>query len=470
MTMSPSRWPTEMREVSSLTPEQDARLQDEVGDWLRRGRSAEPLDRDKAADSIRALYAAVGSPTPTVLFFSSPVMCILACQALRAKFWNGTKRHQPPNVQMEQDLRSQLHEQLASQSTPKRWPRWRRQADCSIRRHGASRSSLRCWAETWDQLSTHFDSRIDGRLGPWLRAQLESDLRAALWWQLRSRLWLPVELKLKHRLSRTARVPSMERAPSRGGEREWKLFEVMRDGALTEEVEVGIGMPALEVVRGQIATDIGGQAGTCAGAWWCASAVFYDYCGHLGMPYALEQKRLLRLWLDQCRQAHWWFECDGLVFVSDRPAVLQLDSHGRLHNERGPALDHGDGFQLCAIHGVHVEEHDVLHPQRITVKRIEKERNLEVRRVLTSLYGHARYLKDSGATLVHQDERGKLWRKKRADDADLVMVEVVNSTPEPDGSVRSYLLRVPPAMTTAAASVAWTFAMQSGHYQPRVET
>ena len=79
-------------------------------------------------------------------------------------------------------------------------------------------------------------------------------------------------------------------------------------------------------------------------------------------------------------------------------------------------------------------------------------------------------MKDSGAALVHQDERGKLWRKKRAEDADLVMVEVTNSTPEPDGSVRSYLLRVPPNMRTASAAVAWTFGLRSREYRPSVET
>ena len=206
------------------------------------------------------------------------------------------------------------------------------------------------------------------------------------------------------------------------------------------------------------------------GTWWCASAVFYDFCGRLGVRYALEGRRLLRLWLAQCRETHWWFECDGIVFAADRPPVLKLDSHGRLHNERGPALDYGDGFALCAIHGVWVEEDCVLHPGGITVERIERESNVEVRRVLTGLYGYARYLKDSGATLVQKDERGRLWRKRRCEDADLVMVEVVNATPEPDGSVRTYLLRVPPHLRTASEAVAWTFGLRSSQYLPSIET
>ena len=50
------------------------------------------------------------------------------------------------------------------------------------------------------------------------------------------------------------------------------------------------------------------------------------------------------------------------------------------------------------------------------------------------------------------------------------MVEVQNSTPEPDGSVRTYFLRVPPGMASARAAVAWTFGLDGASYQPIVET
>ena len=50
------------------------------------------------------------------------------------------------------------------------------------------------------------------------------------------------------------------------------------------------------------------------------------------------------------------------------------------------------------------------------------------------------------------------------------MVEVVNSTPEPDGSRRTYFLRVPPTTRTATAAVAWTFGMRESEYAPARET
>jgi hypothetical protein len=50
------------------------------------------------------------------------------------------------------------------------------------------------------------------------------------------------------------------------------------------------------------------------------------------------------------------------------------------------------------------------------------------------------------------------------------MVEVVNATAEPDGSQKTYFLRVPPETRTAREGVAWTFGMAEQEYAPEVET
>lgn len=64
----------------------------------------------------------------------------------------------------------------------------------------------------------------------------------------------------------------------------------------------------------------------------------------------------------------------------------------------------------------------------------------------------------SGGQPAQQDDYGRLWRLGRLlDEEEYVAVEVVNSTPEPDGSFRRYFLRVPPHTKTARAAVAWSF-------------
>ncbi len=456
-----------MREINCLTPDQEAQLDKEAQYWLANGRSVEPLDRRRATESIYALYAAMGISTPAVLCFSSPAMCI---QALHAMVGLEAKRHRQRDTQIE----SQLREQLQSPTIPKRWRGLQKRVAPSTGLRIQSYRASALWSQAWDQLSAHAESRIDSRIGPSLWVKLESELRSDLWEQLRSRIWRSLHGKLRAQPRESRRQNSETESTLQASgygddprDLRGRLRDIRYEEAHLDRVKIDISMPGLEIRPRGSNTEIWEH---CLGAWWCASAVLYEFCARIGISYALEQERLLRLWLEQCRHTHWWFEYDGIVFLSDRPKALSLDSWGRLHNERGAALDYGDGFRLCAIYGIQVEENDVLHPEQITLGRIETEVNVEVRRVLTSFYGQARYLKDSGATLVHQDERGKLWRKMRQGDTDLVMVEVENSTPEPSGTPRSYLLRVPPNMTTAAEAVAWTFGMQCGQYLPRVET
>jgi hypothetical protein len=56
------------------------------------------------------------------------------------------------------------------------------------------------------------------------------------------------------------------------------------------------------------------------------------------------------------------------------------------------------------------------------------------------------------------------------DDEPIVLVHVTNATPEPDGSLKKYVLRVPPTMARARQAVAWTFGMREDRYRPTRET
>jgi hypothetical protein len=56
-----------------------------------------------------------------------------------------------------------------------------------------------------------------------------------------------------------------------------------------------------------------------------------------------------------------------------------------------------------------------------------------------------------------------LWRKQWFRDA-WAAVEVVNGTPEPDGTRRHYFLQVPPDLHSAREAVAWTYGMTAQQY------
>lgn len=45
-------------------------------------------------------------------------------------------------------------------------------------------------------------------------------------------------------------------------------------------------------------------------------------------------------------------------------------------------------------------------------------------------------------------------------------MDVLNSTPEPDGTWRRYVLRVPPDQRVPRDAIGWTFGLAPGTYHP----
>lgn len=160
----------------------------------------------------------------------------------------------------------------------------------------------------------------------------------------------------------------------------------------------------------------------------------------------------------------------------------------RLHNDTGPAVE-SDAENLYFVHGVLVPEFVVVRPDWITTTHITQEPNAEVRRIMLERYGTARYIKDIGATAIDRCDDATLYQVALAGDEPLTMVEVVNDTPEPDGSFRRFMLRVDPQLRpllgtdasgqpilgkpqamTAWNAIASTFGLCGSQYRPTIET
>jgi hypothetical protein len=169
-------------------------------------------------------------------------------------------------------------------------------------------------------------------------------------------------------------------------------------------------------------------------------------------------------------EAGWWWPYEDLVIVSERPRELHRDETGRLHRGDGPALAFPGGFELHAWRGMPVPAGFVASLAALTAETIAGEENAELRRVMLEVYGFERYIAEAGGTMADRDTMGVLWRIDMPGDEPAVIVEVVNSTPEPDGTSRTYWLRVPPRTRTAREAVAWTFGLTAEEYQPAKET
>jgi len=182
--------------------------------------------------------------------------------------------------------------------------------------------------------------------------------------------------------------------------------------------------------------------------------------------YLTAARDILDLKLPEHDKYRYWEECaieggfrvmhEDFCIVSDFPSVLKVDEQNRPHCDEGPSHQWRDGWALYFFHGVAIPEdkrHIILHPETITVNEIEAEQNAEIRRVMMERYGYERYIQDCDAVCVDSCpinhaivglRDAKLLVKQIANDEPVVFIDLLNSTPEPDGSVKRYLMRVDP--------------------------
>lgn len=162
---------------------------------------------------------------------------------------------------------------------------------------------------------------------------------------------------------------------------------------------------------------------------------------------------------------------DGDLVALVRPR-MRFDAEGLLHDWDGlPAAEWPNGKGLYFWHGVEMTESAGRDPDAVTPSRVLGWANAERRRVALERIGLERFMRAVGAEVIQEDDYGRLWRSPREVDGEpFFAVEVVNATPEPDGSFKRYFLRVPPSTRTARSAVAWSFGLTTKSYAPAVES
>lgn len=193
-------------------------------------------------------------------------------------------------------------------------------------------------------------------------------------------------------------------------------------------------------------------------------------------PHGPRVKRATRDALRVLHRAGPVFAHADFWIAADRPQATARDEAGRRHQLDRPAVVWRDGAGLGFVHGIHVDM--AVFRRRPALSDVLATRNVEARRVLIQLYERGdpgAFIRDAEADLIaldydrHGNQR-RLLRFPLPGDEPYVAVQVINSTPEPDGSHKRYILRVPPTITSCRAAVAWTFGMSPDDYDPDAET
>jgi len=249
------------------------------------------------------------------------------------------------------------------------------------------------------------------------------------------------------------------------------VWDSVRD-SVWDSVRAGVWASVRDSVRDSVWDSVrAGLRDSVYGAHDAHWLGFYDFfLSNCGLA---EQVAPLQPLIDLASHCGWWSPYANVCILQHRHCELHRDPEGRLHNANGPAVLYRDGWGVWAWHGVHIpiEKAWIIDdPNRIDVAAIDGERNAEIRRVMLELFGHDRYIVESGMKPVQTDTYGELFRREIADDEPLCMVRVVNSTPESDGELKKYMLRVPPTMQTAHQAIAWSFDMSAAEYAPMAES
>lgn len=170
-------------------------------------------------------------------------------------------------------------------------------------------------------------------------------------------------------------------------------------------------------------------------------------------------------------EAHLIYPFKKICFVCEFPSkVTRRD--GILHAEDDAAVEYRDGMKLHFWRGIRVRPELIEQRSSLTAVQVNAERNMEMRRIMIEMLGPEKFLQDTGAKPIQEDEFGSLYKfgGRLGFGDDITMVRVINSTAESDGSRKVYWLRVPPDVRTAKGAVAWSFNTSEDEYQPVVET
>lgn len=291
-------------------------------------------------------------------------------------------------------------------------------------------------------------------------------------------VWVKSPLALVHAAPRAALVLATH---ARGVPLDVALAVIMGREQASEHVRASVG----DSVRASMGASVGDSQVASAvkrvvregywkylgGRWWCGywygpavTDFFRRVCG-LQLPGDNEAKA--DAWERAQMAASWWYPHREFVIACEPPIALNRDEQGRLHCETGPSIAWGDGWALWHWHGQVISQRVIEHPETITVADIDAETNAEIRRVMIERYGTARYVVDSDAKEVDvwTDEAGqpvRLMRREVRNDEAIVMLHMINSTVDPEGTRREYWRRVPPTMTSAWAARNWTCQMPEG--------
>jgi hypothetical protein len=435
--MSSTEW------VERLSPDDLAVLEKVREEWLKSGLSTAPTDRAKAQAAAAEAYTAAGLKPPRInIWLQSPwagntVMKLLASDI------DSPWELSTAQLDVWDAVWKQLLPQMEGLIGEGQWQDTRRR----LRQEATRKISDRHGVIIEKQVKEMFAEGLGVAIWTYLRRFAGPQMYS----RIRSTTEDKVKAAIEGKLSAIAAEQAYHELVYAVHQQIWSY--------IAEPLRQQVPFPAGVLGSAQKWENGYGQHD----AGWLS---YYDFVERIGVKGTEPLRGLQQL----AKSCGWFWPYEKICVLTDRPVKLERDNRRRLHGETEMALGYGDKWGMYAWHGVLVPAYVVLLPEPLTFDLIEAETNVEVRRVLIERFGLEKYLREGSVGKIHEDQCGILYRMQSQGDEPIMVVRVKNSTPEPDGTIKEYFLRVPPTMLRARQAVAWTFGLTEEEYQPRVET
>ena len=458
-----------MLQIDSLTDEQIASMAEIRDKWIKIGLCTDKADRPRAEAAIYEMYKKGGlEPPKKIVWCDSPFsqgLTIAILKEFSANHHALTSVSDSIKVGVGASVRTSVWNSVGNSVRDSVWVSVGDSVRVSV--GDSVRDSVRVSVgnSVWDSVRDSVWDSVWVSVGNSVRDSVLTSVLTSVWNSVGNSVWNSVGNNVRDSVGNSVWNSVRDSIRDSVWDSVWDSVGNSVRNSVWNSVGDRVLTSVRDSVRDSVRVSVGNSVyGQHEASWLAFYEFFREKCGLLEQTH-----KLVGLW-ELAKSAGWAYPTKDICFVSERHTTLCRDERGRLHNMSGPAIQYPDGWEIYAVHGVRVPENIINKPLEITTSRIDEQRNTEIRRVMIDIYGQSRYLQDSGAKLLATDRFGKLWKKDLSDDEPIVMVEVKNSTPEPDGSIKDYFIRVPPSMATPQEAVAWTFNLPKDEYNPLVET
>ncbi len=172
---------------------------------------------------------------------------------------------------------------------------------------------------------------------------------------------------------------------------QWALVEKVRAKGIK-----ALGWKDTEANKKRASEQIGYASYGSFEAYWVS---FYAYIGEV---LNVGEKDLVQIVRDLVTHCGVYFTFDKLVIMTERPLSISFNQERQLHNQDGPALSYKDGFNVYAMNNIKMPEYYcVTAKEDIDVKRIMKEKNVDIRREAMRKVGFERVMTELEAKRIH---------------------------------------------------------------------